>query len=276
MNKFIFAHYVIKQDSSSDLVELCILSKPISEFTNDDIGTEVYIPYTDSSGIISGPIVFEVVGVNHHTSEEHQQTITLMTKDVIRQAAFDAKEPNNPDSSRASYGNNRWSVSNIRQWLNSSGAANEWFTPQHEYDEAPTADKVDEFEAGAYADEPGFLAGFSADILQHFTEISNITTLCNFDGFLSETTVDKVFLPSCTELFGYHINGIQEGNRLSEKFVDDESRIKKFNGMNSSYWMRSPWTSLAYLAKCVNDRGSDNTTYACTNTIGCAPLVVLI
>ena len=39
MNKSLF--------SMSDLVELEILSKPITEFTNADIGTEVSIPYTD-------------------------------------------------------------------------------------------------------------------------------------------------------------------------------------------------------------------------------------
>ena len=50
----------------SDLVALGILPKPISEFTNDDIGTIINIPYNDESGKISGPIEFEVVGVNHH------------------------------------------------------------------------------------------------------------------------------------------------------------------------------------------------------------------
>ena len=87
----------------SDLVELGILTKQISEFSNDDIGTEVSIPYTNEGSGISGPIVFEVVGVNHHTSEEHPQTITLMTKNIIRQAAFDAKEPSNPDSNRKTW-----------------------------------------------------------------------------------------------------------------------------------------------------------------------------
>ena len=37
--------------SMSDLVELGILSKPIFEFTNADIGTEVSIPYTDVCGV---------------------------------------------------------------------------------------------------------------------------------------------------------------------------------------------------------------------------------
>ena len=66
--------------SMPDLVELGILSNPITEFTNEDIGTEVSIPYTDVCGIISGPIIFEVIGVNHHISVEYQHTITLMKK----------------------------------------------------------------------------------------------------------------------------------------------------------------------------------------------------
>ena len=126
------------EPSVSDLVELGILTKQISEFSNSDIGTEVSIPYSNEGSGISGPIVFEVVGVNHHTTTEHQKTITLMTKNIIRKAAFDAAEPNNTNSYRKSGGNNRWSVSNIRQWLNSDGAAGSWWSAQHEYDAAPT------------------------------------------------------------------------------------------------------------------------------------------
>lgn len=149
MGKFIlsFKRKGTVTPSGSDLVELGILPKQISEFTNADIGTEVSIPYTDSTGKIllsGGCIEFEVVGVNHHINSEHQQTITLMTKNIIRSAAFDAKEPNNQlfdefigGYGRASSGNNRWKYSNIRQWLNSSGEAGKWFTPQHEYDEPP-------------------------------------------------------------------------------------------------------------------------------------------
>ena len=37
--------------SMPDLVDLGILSKPITEFTNADIGTEVSIPYTDVCGV---------------------------------------------------------------------------------------------------------------------------------------------------------------------------------------------------------------------------------
>ena len=81
------------EPSVSDLVKLGILEKPISKFSDSDIGTEVTIPYTNEGSGISGPIVFEVVGVNHHkdTNNADTPTITLMTKNIIRYAAFDAK-----------------------------------------------------------------------------------------------------------------------------------------------------------------------------------------
>ena len=252
MKRFILSHKRKKSESSGgagplvpDLVTLGILKKPVSEYTNEDINNEEYskvlIPYNDTTGKFSlnnGNIEFEVVGVNHHTSTEHQQTITLMTKNIIREAAFDAKEPNNPDSNRAQYGNNRWSVSNIRQWLNSSGHANSWFKPQHEYDAAPTANNIYGGN-GVYIDAPGFLAGFSSDVLQHFTDITNTTALCEVDGGGSETTVDKVFLPSVTEMFGDTNNRVAEGSHLFIKYPsnDLDSRIK--TGADQ-YWMRSP------------------------------------
>ena len=256
--------------SVSDLVELGILTKQISKFSNADIGTEVSIPYNNEGSGISGPIVFEVVGVNHHTTAEHPKTITLMTKNVIRKAAFDAAEPNNPDSMRKDNGNNRWSVSNIRQWLNSSGPANSWFKPQHEYDAPPTSGNVSSAD-GAYADAPGFLAGFSANVLQHFTDITNITALCNADGGGSETTVDKVFLPSRTEMGYGKINGIAEGTHLSVKYPDIDSKIKNYQ----YYWMRSTYDgSDTFTMSYINNAGRvfDDGAYC---GYGIAPIIVL-
>ena len=117
----------------SDLVALGILPKPVSEYTDADIGSTILIPYTDSSGKIllnNGCIEFEIVGVNHHKdiNDESKPTITLMTKNVLRPAVFDGKETNNPQRNRQYYGNNRWLVSNIRQWLNSNDVANELIT----------------------------------------------------------------------------------------------------------------------------------------------------
>ena len=248
--------------SVSGLVSLGILKKPISEFSNSDIGTEVSIPYSNEGSGISGPIVFEVVGVNHHTTSEHQKTITLMTKNIIRKAAFDAAEPNNTNSQRKNGGNNRWSVSNIRQWLNSAGATGSWFITQHEYDAAPT-----------YASEPGFLAGFSANVLQHFTDITNTTNLNKVDGDGTETTVDKVFLPSYTEM------GLTtgEGSHLSIRYPDANSRIK--SGADGIYWMRSPYVVMnPHHVGYINPEGnSQNYVFfiGASADNGIAPIIVL-
>ena len=281
MNGFILCYKYKKSGSSegsgsssgSDLVELGILTKQISEFSNSDIGTEVTIPYTNEGSGISGPIVFEVVGVNHHTTSEHQKTITLMTKNIIRKAAFDAKEPNNTDTHRKNNGNNCWSVSNIRQWLNSNGAAGSWWSAQHEYDAPPISANVSDA-AGAYADAPGFLAGFSVNVLQHFTDITNITALYNTGEGGSETTVDKVFLPSNTEM---GLGNNSEGSHLSVRYPDNNSRIKQWNGSNDIYYTRSPYyTMKSSLVFCVLQSGESSfSSLMASSGYGIAPIIVL-
>ena len=277
--------------NESDIVSLLNLPRPISDYKNEHIGETISIPYTDDSGNITGPIVFEVVGVNNHKyiNNPNKPTITLMTKNIIRYAVFDVMEPNNPlydegwgETQRAKVGNNRWSVSNIRQWLNSEGAANKWFTPQHEYDEAPGGDKITfmpEYEDGVagYADDPGFLAGFSSEIKQHFATVRNKTILCNTDrSVLSkdfEESEDKVFLPSYTEMgFGNLDSNNSEGVHLAQKFTDDESRIK--SGVNNEYWLRSQSWS-AFDVYYVSNDGSVTQLPAASGDKGIAPLIVL-
>ena len=270
---------VTPEPLETDLVKLGILTKQVSEFTTDDIGkVDVSIPYTNKGSGISGPIVFEVVGVNHHTTTEHQKTITLMTKHIIRKAAFDAKEPNNTDSMRKTNGNNRWSVSNIRQWLNSDGAAGSWWSAQHTYDASPIAANVSDA-AGAYADAPGFLAGFSANVLQHFTDITNITALHSVDGGVTETTVDKVFLPSYTEMGFVNSNGTGEGSHLSVRYPDANSRIKQWNGSAYIYWTRSPYrvksSAYVYYINAEGNNGSGAYYTSATANFGIAPIIVL-
>ena len=267
----------------SDLVSLGILPKQISEFTNDDIGTIINIPYTDESGEIllnNGCIEFEVVGVNHHRdmNNESKPTITLMSKNILRYAAFDAKELSNPDSDRQEMGNNRWSVSNIRQWLNSESAANSWFILQHEYDAEPNASNVEYNESGAYSDEAGFLAGFSSGIKQHLAIVKNKTILCDYDksslGVDFEETEDKVFLPSYTEMgYGNLDNNNPEGVHLSNKFTNHNSRVK--GSLDDYYWMRSPIPDGSFFVCDVTSDGTDNGGLACAGDHFIAPLIVL-
>jgi bifunctional DNA-binding transcriptional regulator/antitoxin component of YhaV-PrlF toxin-antitoxin module len=291
MSKFAVAYKKQITIPNQDLVTLGILPKQVSEYTDDDIGSIILIPYTDESGNIEGPIEFEVVGVNHHKNinDESKPTITLMTKYLIRHAAFDGKEPTNPESDIAKYGNSRWAVSNIRQWLNSEGKANEWFTPQHEYDTAPdisTIVNADATEAGSYADEAGFLAGFSDEIKQHFATVRNTTI--RYEDFLdplsqyTEETEDKIFLFSGTEM-GLNSNldkNKLEGNTLSKKFINNASVFKTFkSGELGYYWTRSQnilHASWPY-AVCVQSETSifGSSQHAYTGSCGIAPVIVL-
>ena len=90
---------------------------------------------------------------------------------------------------RSAYGYNRWSVSAIRQWLNSSAAANEWWTQKYAHDHRP--DQL--------ATMRGFEAGLPAEFLSIVQPVKMTTTLntvSDTDIGTSEDTVDRFFLPS--------------------------------------------------------------------------------
>ena len=84
------------------------MAQPIS---NLSVGAKVKSPDTKYNGV---PIIW-LIG--------HKGTgrVKLVTERIITLKCFDAKEPSNPNIDRRDYGNNRYSQSNIDQWLNSAG-----------------------------------------------------------------------------------------------------------------------------------------------------------
>ena len=96
------------------------MPQPIS---NLSVKAKVKSPDTKYNGV---PIIW-LIG--------HKETgrVKLVTERIITLKCIDAKEASNPDSSRQRYGNNRYSVSNIDQWLNSA-AAGAWYSKRHDYD----------------------------------------------------------------------------------------------------------------------------------------------
>lgn len=60
-------------------------------------------------------------------------TFIARTTDLV--GCFDFIEPTNTSRDRRRNGNNYYPHSNINQWLNSAG--NDWYVPQHAYDESP-------------------------------------------------------------------------------------------------------------------------------------------
>lgn len=95
--------------------------------------------------------------------------------------------------SRAVYGSGRWSQSAIRQYLNSTGAAGAWWTPQNGWDRPPSQAST----------VRGFLAGCNATFLEVVQPTEVVTALNTIEGYAdsTETTMDRIFLPSLQEMY---------------------------------------------------------------------------
>ena len=94
--------------------------------------------------------------------------------------------------SRVNYGHNRWKTSALRQYLNSTAAANAWWTSQEKWDVAP-----------AYAaTKAGFLHGYDASIINRM-KVTKIVTGRNTvtDGGGVDETYDRIFLSSLEQMY---------------------------------------------------------------------------
>lgn len=97
------------------------------------IGDQLSVNYNGSA------VIFDIVAFDVATPADSNYThsMTLMPHDCLENLMFDNKEPSNSNSDRKNYGNNRYSYSNIRKWLNSSESASNWWIAQHSKDAKP-------------------------------------------------------------------------------------------------------------------------------------------
>lgn len=92
---------------------------------------------------------------------------------------------------RVVLGHNRWKTSNMRQFLNATGAKGTWWTKQEKWDvKPPQADMID-----------GFLHGYTEDVYRHFKPIKMVTVACNIDNNVEDVTYDRVFLSSLEQMY---------------------------------------------------------------------------
>lgn len=230
------------------------------------------------------PIIWQVADKNH--SGYPANSVTLIAANILKIAAFDAKESGNSDSSRRSYGNNRYALSNIRQWLNKSGSP--WYVAQHSADAAPSSGNVS---YNPYDGQSGFLTDFSAQMKAALLDTTLTVAKATVDGGGSESVVDKVFLLSKQEVGLGSENSIAEGSRLALFSSDNSSRLCKPTAnavSNSTYnnsslsasqnwwwWLRSPGSSYSYNVRNVYTGGSSDGTYACYGNYGVRPALNL-
>ena len=245
------------------------------------VGSLVKDPNSKFLGV---PIIWRIAAKNHTGYPDG--AITLITERCIAMRAFDAKEPNNSNSDRKSYGNNRYSLSNIRQWLNSDASAGQWYSAQHSADAAPSS--TDYVACNVYSDDAGFLNGFSDGFKKALLE-TTLTVVLNTvtDGSGSETVTDKIFLASRTEVGLANENNIVEG-ALLPIFSDAASRIASVTaeGLEDSdygsdpandttawfWWLRTPYSSDTHSARGVHSSGALGTCVAYGGHYGVRPL----
>ena len=220
----------------------------------------------DTGTLYNGkPIIWKIADKGH--TGYPSGAVTLITERIISLKCFDAIESGNSDGNRRSYGNNRWTLSNVRQWLNSQAAAGKWYSAQHGADAPPTNANVwsnyNEYDA-----EAGFLAGFSANFIAALLTTTHTVGKATVDGGGTESCADKIFLATCTEV---GLSGdVTAGSKLA-LFSDNTSRLayctqaaidKSNYGSDPTtsqawyWWLRTPYSGFSYGVRGVGSSGA--------------------
>ena len=109
--------------------------------SNLPIGAKIKFGKYSVRGETAQPIIWVVVAKNHSSTPAYPTNcVTLLTQKSIDLLAADAREVTNSITERRNYGNNRYSFSNIDQWLNTDGNGGSWYSAQHSADQAPDSE----------------------------------------------------------------------------------------------------------------------------------------
>lgn len=226
------------------------------------------------------PIVWVKADTDH--TDYPSGSTTLITEKIIARRAADAKEPNNADSNRKNYGNNRYSVSNIDQWLNSDAEAGVWYSARHSADQAPSSTSY--VSSNPYSAKAGFLSEFSPAFKKALLDTAiRVALHPALDDGPYETITRKVFLASRAETFGAAENGVTEGSILA-LFAENTNAVRvAYQGQTTVqdggtegnawyWWLRTPNSSNSYLVRSVYSGGSLNSDSAYYGAGGVRPL----
>lgn len=147
----------------------------------------------------------------------------------------------NPISQRKLQGNNRYYLSNIRQWLNSNKPKNEWWTASHDYDTAPS-----------YKSRNGFMYEITDYEKSIIVPKSVKCILDTNDGGGSETMTDYFFLCSSYAM-GTEVVYPLEDAHIYEWVEGVGADNRKFE---DNYWCRTiSGTSSASQLRCFGSTG---------------------
>jgi hypothetical protein len=257
--------------------------------SNLPIGAKVKFGKYSVNKETAEPIIWLVVAKNHGSTPAYPtNATTLLTEKIIDLRCVDAKEPQNSDPNRAVFGNNRYSLSNIDQWLNKDSEGGAWYTAQHSADQAPTRDNVSD--AGTlYSSRPGFLNAFTTDEKNAIRDTTIRVARSPLDGGGYEDISRKVFLASATEV-GLNISSVVDDG-AAWNYFSNNSRITQItsqafnNSLAStkpskvsdkwSWWVRTPKVSTPHDTYAVTTDGSVDSEFANIGTLGIRPALNL-
>lgn len=142
---------------------------------------------------------------------------------------------------RQNYGSNNPVQSNMLQWLNSSGAANQWFTPQTIWDTCKAE----------FLNRNGFCRYIDPEFLQIVQPAKLITALSNKEGGGSVVHYAKFWALSSSQVFGSVNETIMENTQL--EYYQSNSPIKYIKDTSTActYVLRSPKVLDACSQRCV-------------------------
>ena len=162
--------------------------------------------------------------------------------DQLFTAQFDAPEPNNTNSNRKSDGSNRYATSNVRQFLNATGAAGQWFQAQTDTDVL----------GSAYTSKDGFLNAFTEAERNLIIPETLLCQMPDEDGGGTETITDLVWLPSYNQMYG---SG-SEGNIFDFLAGENNTNAKRIENWAVWQWLRSFNPGTAHQAHSVGNSGN--------------------
>ncbi|WP_342551057.1 DUF6273 domain-containing protein [Lysinibacillus sp. FSL M8-0216] len=212
------------------------------------------------------PMSWRVVSTNHHELDNNYplNAVTVIADKVIYTMSYDAKEPDNANEQRAKVGNNRYRLSNIRQWLNSDLGDGHWFEPQNiaganhynDRDTPPSKEFIkNEWRHESYDNLRGFVSMFREHELNSIlpTKVKvGINETYDYSPTINELERydlldDKFFLPSVTELgYGDNTYNTVDGKGISEGAAIPyfETKENRKSAMLKEYFVNSKYNTV--------------------------------
>lgn len=150
-------------------------------------------------------------------------------------------------------GSNNVVQSNMIQWANKDGLAGEWYEQQTIFDAC----------TNTLRNKNGFLRHIDPEFLSVVRPAKLTTARCYAEGGGSIIHSAKFWPLSMTQVFGSANNGVTENTRL-KYYADGGSAIKyaKDTETATTWWLRSPYSSLTNLVSYVQASGASHTNTA--------------